>query len=200
MKWASATIRASLFCELEKARDTTLNAIMRIDFLTSWLVVLAFLSVQSFLPGCTSVTTQPEVLTPEKESRTLSREPVDLSGIWEYQDKDAAYPLTLDEEGNGRYNWQGGHFVTISIVDDRWQGKWRQTANDREGGFALRLSSDGNYAEGRWWYTRIEDNDSPTEPGGSFTLLRNPSSSQIDTGSCADPFGELEEVFSSREC
>ncbi len=178
----------------------TLNAIMRMDPLVSWVIVLAILLVQLFFPGCTSVMTQPEILRPEQDSRTSSIERVSLSGVWEYQDKDAAYPLTLDEAGNGRYEWQGGHFVTTRIVDDCWQGTWRQAANDREGGFALRLAADGNYAEGRWWYTRIEDNYSPTEPGGSFTLLKDPFSSEIETDSCAESSSEYDEFFGRKEC
>ena len=102
-----------------------------------------------------------------------AKQPMDLSGDWEYQDDAATRTISLDPNGNGRYAWQGGHLTTTFFSPDRWEGHWYQEGNNREGEFALRPSSDGNEAEGSWWYTRIGEKEIPSgEQGGHFRLRR----------------------------
>lgn len=99
---------------------------------------------------------------------------VNLSGDWEIQEEDKSYKATLDPAGNGTYSWQGGQIATISFADRKWQGTWRQTGNDREGGFDILLSEDGTQAKGVWWYTRVGDkqNIPPRQWGGPYTWNR----------------------------
>jgi hypothetical protein len=97
-----------------------------------------------------------------------------LAGEWDYEDG-VVVTLTLDEQGNGSYAWKGGRFETRSLSDHTWQGMWFQRENDREGGFTVQLSQDFSDGEGRWWYTRIESDQAPTEKGGTFRLPRKPS-------------------------
>lgn len=97
-----------------------------------------------------------------------------LAGDWDYEE-DAVVTLTLDEQGNGTYPWKGGRFETQSLSDHTWQGRWIQQDNDREGGFTVHLSPDFSNGEGRWWYTRIEDNMAPTQKGGTFHLTKKSS-------------------------
>ena len=85
-----------------------------------------------------------------------------LAGEWDYEEG-AVVTLTLDEQGNGMYPWKGGRFETHSLSDHTWHGKWIQQDNDREGGFTVQLSPDFSRGEGRWWYTRIEDDPAPTQ-------------------------------------
>jgi hypothetical protein len=94
-----------------------------------------------------------------------------LAGEWDYEDG-AVVTLTLDEQGNGTYPWKGGRFETRSLSDHTWEGMWFQTENDREGRFIVQLSPDFSDGEGRWWYTRIESDQTPTEKGGTFRLTR----------------------------
>ncbi|HKW86786.1 MAG TPA: hypothetical protein VJM82_06930, partial [Nitrospiraceae bacterium] len=51
---------------------------------------------------------------------------------------------------------------------------WRQTGNDREGGFEVLLSEDGTDAKGIWWYTRVGDRNNipPREHGGTYVWKR----------------------------
>lgn len=104
-----------------------------------------------------------------------------LAGEWDYEE-DAVITLTLDEQGNGTYPWKGGRFETHSLTDHTWQGRWIQRDNDREGGFIVQLSPDYSNGEGRWWYTRIENNLTPTQKGGTFHLTKK-SSATNDTAS-----------------
>jgi len=97
-----------------------------------------------------------------------------LAGDWDYEEG-AVVTLTLDEQGNGAYPWKGGRFETHSLSDHTWQGKWIQQDNDREGGFTVKLSPDFSRGEGRWWYTRIEDDLSPNQKGGTFQLTKKSS-------------------------
>jgi hypothetical protein len=46
-----------------------------------------------------------------------------LAGEWEYVDG-AAVLLTLDEQGNGHYDWKDGRFETSTLIDHTWQGMW----------------------------------------------------------------------------
>jgi hypothetical protein len=104
------------------------------------------------------------------------REPAtpDLSGEWEIQEEDKSYKATLDRSGNGRYTHQGGTLTTTAFASRKWQGTWRQTGNDREGGFEVLLSEDGTSAEGIWWYTRVgqRNNIPPREHGGTYVWKR----------------------------
>ncbi|MCZ6800775.1 MAG: hypothetical protein O7F12_09835 [Nitrospirae bacterium] len=120
------------------------------------------------------------------ERRLVQRfDAIDLSGVWEIQEEDKSYRATLDREGNGTYNWQGGRIQTTFFSNGLWEGTWSQTENDREGGFEVLLSDDGSRAEGSWWYTRVgtRKNIPPGITGGSYNFIRmSPStpSSPID--------------------
>lgn len=109
-------------------------------------------------------------------SRTASQAPetTDLSGQWEIQEEDKSYVASLDRAGNGSYTWQGGRIGTTGFTDRMWQGTWQQPGNDREGGFEVLLSEDGQQAKGVWWYTRVGDrtNIPPRQWGGSYTWKR----------------------------
>lgn len=98
----------------------------------------------------------------------------DLSGEWEIQEEDKSYKATLDRSGNGSYTHQGGTFTTTGLAGRKWQGTWRQTGNDREGGFEVLLSEDGTEAKGIWWYTRVgeRNNIPPREHGGTYVWKR----------------------------
>lgn len=95
-----------------------------------------------------------------------------LEGVWEYEDGGVAVSLKLDEQGNGTYPWKNGEFLTRALSDHTWIGTWRQPGNDREGGFEVKLSDDYSEGEGRWWYTRIDDDTAPDQPGGTFHLTK----------------------------
>jgi len=98
-----------------------------------------------------------------------------LAGEWEYEDS-AVVTLMLDKQGNGTYPWKEGRFETTALSGHTWQGKWFQNENDREGGFTVKFSSDFSEGDGRWWYSRIGDDQAPTQEGGTFHLSRKPSS------------------------
>ena len=94
-----------------------------------------------------------------------------LAGEWEYVDG-AVVRLTLDEQGNGYYDWKDGRFRTHALIGHIWYGMWVQKANDRDGGFAVELSPDFSEGEGRWWYSRIGADHAPTHKGGTFHLSK----------------------------
>jgi len=94
-----------------------------------------------------------------------------LAGEWEYEDG-AVVMLTLDERGRGTYAWKDGRFDTTALTGRMWQGFWSQRENDREGGFSVEFSPDFSEGEGRWWYTRIGEDRSPSQKGGTFHLTR----------------------------
>jgi hypothetical protein len=100
----------------------------------------------------------------------------DLSGEWEILEieDNKTYRATLDRQGNGPYTWQGGQFTTTNFNDRRWHGTWKQTGNDREGGFELVLSEDGTQAKGIWWYVRVGDKNNipPRQHGGTYVWKR----------------------------
>ena len=98
----------------------------------------------------------------------------DVSGEWNIEEEDKSYRAVLDKHGNGHYSWQGGRIDTMTIDDRKWLGTWRQTGNDREGGFEVLLSEDGREARGVWWYTRVGDrkNIPPREWGGRYVWRR----------------------------
>lgn len=95
-----------------------------------------------------------------------------LAGNWEYEESGVVVPLVLDAQGNGEYDFKGGRFITGTLTDHSWTGRWAQSENDREGGFEVNLSSDYSAGEGRWWYTRIERDTTPSKSGGRFRLIR----------------------------
>jgi hypothetical protein len=95
-----------------------------------------------------------------------------LAGDWEYEEGGVVVSLVLDAQGNGEYDFKGGKFITGALTDHSWRGMWIQSENDREGGFEVKLSADYTVGEGRWWYTRIERDTSPTKSGGRFRLIR----------------------------
>jgi hypothetical protein len=94
-----------------------------------------------------------------------------LAGEWEYADG-AAVLLTLDEQGNGHYDWKDGRFETQALVGHTWNGMWFQKENDRDGGFTVEFSPDFSEGEGRWWYSRIGTDHAPTQKGGTFHLSK----------------------------
>jgi len=122
------------------------------------------------ISGCTwfPASENPRTLFDDSQQLSLSR----LSGVWEYQEGGVVYELVLDEKGNGSYDWHEGYFRTESFSENRWVGTWHQPGNDREGGYEAFLSEDGQLAEGRWWYTRIGNEENPDTGGGYFLLRR----------------------------
>lgn len=94
-----------------------------------------------------------------------------LAGEWEYVDG-AAVRLTLDDQGNGHYDWKDGRFETRSLIGHTWQGMWFQKENDREGGFTVEFLPDFSEGEGRWWVTSIGANQTVTQKGGTFHLSK----------------------------
>lgn len=137
------------------------------------LVNLFIVAVLFFSPGCSKPVVQTdESIGPAASSpSSMKGNLVVLAGEWEYEDG-VVVPITLDEQGNGTYPWKEGRFETVSLSDHTWNGRWIQEENDREGGFTVEFSRDFSKGEGRWWYTRIEANHKPTQPGGTFHLLR----------------------------
>ncbi|MEY4705621.1 MAG: hypothetical protein RL042_1826 [Nitrospirota bacterium] len=101
-----------------------------------------------------------------------------LAGEWEYVDG-AVVRLTLDEQGNGRYEWKEGRFETQTLVGHTWHGMWFQKENDRDGGFTVEFSQDFSEGEGRWWYSRIGADPAPTQKGGTFHLTRKDSRTSL---------------------
>jgi len=151
-----------------------------------FLFPLAILGCRNHVPPDPTIPPEPQALVSAARVDNFSQE-VNVAGTWEYVDGNVTYCLRLNEEGVGDYNWQGGRFVTTSLRKDRWQGRWVQIGNNREGGFQLQLSDNGNYAEGEWWYTRIEENNSPIQPGGEFALRHVPCSSESETNMVLRP-------------
>jgi hypothetical protein len=94
-----------------------------------------------------------------------------LAGEWEYVDG-AAVRMTLDEQGNGHYDWKDGRFETQSLIGHTWQGLWFQKENDREGGFTVEFSPDFSEGEGRWWVSRIGTKQLLRQKAGTFHLSK----------------------------
>jgi hypothetical protein len=107
-------------------------------------------------------------------------DPYVLAGEWEYEEGGVVVSLVLDEQGNGEYPFKGGRFETGALWDHTWTGKWSQRENDREGGFEVMLAPDYSEGDGRWWYTRIEQDTSPAKPGGRFKVIRVQSNANMD--------------------
>lgn len=134
-----------------------------------WSILVVILA----LSACSGISPSPHPVdldAPSKAGFPKSR--IDLSGVWEYQEANLIYTLMLDAAGNGTYDWQDGEFETTSVSPKKWVGIWRQPGNDREGEFEARLSPDLESATGRWWYTRIEEDHKPAQPGGTFSLMK----------------------------
>jgi hypothetical protein len=139
------------------------------------MIVLSLL----ILASCAKMT-PPESQEIHHRSMTLSipQQFEDLAGTWEYKDAAGQGFITLNAEGQGEYAWEEGRFETLSLENGTWTGIWIQEGNDREGGFQLTFSDDASFAQGKWWYTRIEEDHDPLQPGGTFKMTRS-SISQI---------------------
>ena len=95
---------------------------------------------------------------------------LDVSGVWDIAEEERTYQATIDMTGNGTYNWQNGVIYGSKIEGTRWSGLWKQSGNDREGGFTVELSADGASARGRWWYSRVGTQVIPDPDfGGDYT-------------------------------
>lgn len=108
-----------------------------------------------------------------------SDDPRILAGEWEYE-AGAVVILTLDEQGNGTYAWKDGRFKTVMLSGRRWDGLWSQRENDREGGFTVEFSPDFSEGDGWWWYTRIGEDQAPSQKGGTFHLSRKGESTALN--------------------
>lgn len=119
---------------------------------------------------------QPEHFVLKSSQSDASPEFPDLSGEWQILEVEdnKSYKATLDRTGNGPYTWQEGRITTTNFKDRFWQGAWRQTGNDREGGFEVVLSEDSTQAKGIWWYTRVgpRNNIPPRQHGGTYVWRR----------------------------
>ncbi len=130
----------------------------------SILLASAVLSAACFHRAA-SVDTPPQPIASQGGHRPV------LAGEWVYIDgSGAAVRLTLDEQGNGHYDWKDGRFETRTLIDHTWNGRWFQKENDREGGFMVEFSPDFSEGEGEWWYSRIGTDTAPPQPGGTFHL------------------------------
>lgn len=139
-------------------------------------MILVVINVLGAL-GCAGLSHQ----TPQSEVSSLNpsyppRHLQELAGIWEYADETGSNTITLNEEGKGHYEWEGGWFETHELKDGVWRGIWLQIGNDREGGFELKWVDHSPVARGNWWYTRIGEDHDPLDPGGTFTMQRISSS------------------------
>lgn len=135
---------------------------------TSFLLACALLAVACAKPGDRRAVSM-DSLPPSMASQ--SGDCRAIVGEWEYVDG-AVVRLTLDEQGNGHYEWKDGRFETQTLVDHTWHGMWFQKENDRDGGFTVEFSPDFSEGEGRWWYSRIGTDRAPTQKGGTFHLSR----------------------------
>ncbi len=95
---------------------------------------------------------------------------LDVGGVWEVIEEERTYQATVDSTGNGTYTWQNGVIFNSKIEGTRWSASWKQSGNDREGGFSIELSTDGTSAKGRWWYSRVGTQVIPDPDfGGDYT-------------------------------
>ncbi len=119
--------------------------------------------------------------TPETAQDT-SADTLDLSGNWLIEEEDKSYTARLDASGNGPYTHQGGSFRAVTLQGRRLAGTWQQTGNDREGGFEVLFSEDGNTARGVWWYTRVgtRNNIPPKLHGGTYVWRRVPANAETN--------------------
>lgn len=145
------------------------------DILTPFLLACTMLTVACDKPAvhrAVSLDALPRSMGSQSEDRRV------LAGEWEYVDG-AVVRLTLDEQGDGSYEWKEGRFETQTLVDHTWHGMWFQKENDRDGGFTVEFSPDFSEGEGRWWYSRIGTDRAPTQKGGTFHLSRKDSRTSL---------------------
>ena len=139
-----------------------------------WILVAWHESSRQADTGMGSALTAPATLS--HRSNDPHAGPVDLSGEWDITEVEdnKRYRATLDARGNGPYSWQGGHLITTDYRNGRWQGTWRQSSNDREGGFDIVLSEDGTEAKGIWWYERVgsKTHIPARQHGGTYVWTR----------------------------
>ena len=102
-----------------------------------------------------------------------------LAGTWAYNESGKTILITLNEYGNGTYEWKDGQFMTVMYANGVWRGSWSQRENDRDGEFEVIFSQDRPMGEGRWWYTRIGSDMAPTHPGGVFQIARRSDHSSL---------------------
>ena len=106
----------------------------------------------------------------------LSAPAFDVSGVWEVAEEERTYRATVDQAGNGTYTWQNGVIFNSKFEGSRWSASWKQSGNDREGGFLVELSADGVSAKGRWWYSRVGPQIIPDPDfGGVFSWRKLPA-------------------------
>jgi hypothetical protein len=135
-----------------------------------YLIMMILLASALLSSACAYQGVSVESSPPLSKTSQVSDRQV-LAGEWEYIDPTGAVVLlTLDEQGNGHYQWNDGRFETHRLIDHTWSGKWFQEVNDRDGEFTIQLSPDFSEGEGRWWYSRIGTNRAPTQKGGTFHL------------------------------
>lgn len=141
-----------------------------------WILVAWHESSRQADTGIGSTLTTPNTLN--HHSSAHHADPADLSGEWDITEVEdnKRYRARLDARGNGPYSWQGGHLTTTDYHNGRWQGTWRQSGNDREGGFDVVLSDDGTEAKGIWWYERVGSRTHipPRQHGGTYVWRRVP--------------------------
>ncbi len=144
---------------------------MKRAFWPSMSVVASLLMAQA----CSHAPRPQEAVWVEPAAGAISlhrAEHVVLAGEWEYEEGGMVVPLKLDRFGNGSYDFKDGRFRTDLLSEHRWAGAWAQQENDREGGFEITLSPDFSEGDGRWWYTRIEQDHAPVQAGGRFHVVK----------------------------
>jgi len=104
-----------------------------------------------------------------------------LAGTWAYEESGKTILITLNEYGNGTYEWKDGQFITVMYANGLWKGSWSQRENDRDGEFEVLFSQDRPIGEGRWWYTRIGSDTAPTQPGGVFHIAPRSNQSWLNS-------------------
>ncbi|MEX5213953.1 MAG: hypothetical protein NW703_07280 [Nitrospiraceae bacterium] len=137
----------------------------------------------SILVGLASLLcTLPNTLRAES-AETFEIEQPELQGQWEIKEEDKSYVATLDQNGHGFYTWQNGEITVSKCHNRRCEGTWKQTGNDREGGFDVLFGGDGSEARGVWWYSRVgnKNNIPPRQWGGPYTWKRVDSPSTSHT-------------------
>lgn len=141
-----------------------------------WILGAVLSLIGAAIDGCSQM---PQQAVPPPAASVTDEEGAftALAGLWEYEEGTAVVPLEIDRSGVGTYPYKGGRLITDSLDDHHWRGRWHQAENDREGGFEVILTPDLSEGEGRWWYTRIGRDQSPTEKGGTFHLMRSETSS-----------------------
>jgi len=138
-----------------------------------WILVAWHESHRAAAAG-SPVSTSEAAPVPAERENTDTLRALDLSGQWLIEEEDKSYTASLDRQGNGTYTHQGGTLRAVSFDGRRLSGTWKQTGNDREGGFEVLFSEDGHEARGVWWYTRVgsRNNIPPRLHGGAYVWKR----------------------------